>query len=260
MNHVHNLVQYYKYENRQWDKQTSEVVTEMPVSLTINGEVWLIFMCTPVELDALAIGFLFNEGLINSRGEIASLHVCANLENVDVWLNHSLEKPQHWQRTSGCTGGVTRGDAPGIPQQENLNSLASSEQITPDTVCNLIIQLFEAQNLYRKSGGIHTSALSDGNQLRVVAEDIGRHNTIDKISGRCLLENIKLERQIILTTGRLSSEMLQKSARLGASIVISRTSPSSLSIKMASDWGITMIGYSHRDRFRVYTHLERIIL
>jgi FdhD protein len=123
----------------------------------------------------------------------------------------------------------------------------------------LIAKLFTSQDLYKKSGGVHTSALSDGEKIITRAEDIGRHNTLDKIAGRCLMEGLKPQNRILLTTGRISSEMLQKSARLNAAIVISRTSPSSMSISLAKSWGITLIGYARRSSFRVYSHPERII-
>ena len=92
----------------------------------------------------------------------------------------------------------------------------------------------------------------------LVAEDIGRHNTLDKIAGLCLMKNIQPQTRILLTTGRISSEMLQKAARMNVPIVISRTSPSSLSIQMAERYGITLIGYARRHRFNVYTDLQRI--
>ena len=123
----------------------------------------------------------------------------------------------------------------------------------------MIEQLFGSQQLYRKVGGVHTSALSDGRRVRVVAEDIGRHNSVDKLAGLLMLEEIRMRKKILLTTGRISSEMLQKSARIGAAIVISRTSPSSLSIELAKKLGITLIGYARRDRFNVYSHPDRII-
>ncbi len=119
-------------------------------------------------------------------------------------------------------------------------------------------QLKQAQELYRKSGGVHTSALSDGERLILVAEDIGRHNTLDKLAGRCLLEQVRLEKKIILTTGRISSEMMQKAGRMGAMMVVSRTSPSSLSVNMAEQMGITLIGYARGDRYTVYAHPEKI--
>jgi len=119
--------------------------------------------------------------------------------------------------------------------------------------------LLSSQELYRETGGVHTSALSDGEKILIVAEDIGRHNTLDKIAGRCLMENIWPDERILLTTGRISSEMLQKAARLGADAVISRTAPSSLAVEMAESLGITLIGYARRDRFNVYAHEERIV-
>lgn len=254
MSEANKSSQYHQYSAGQWETIGTEVIVETPVSLTVNGEVWLTFMCTPVDLDALAVGFLFNEGLIDSSGEIASVRVCPSLDNVDVWLNHPVEKPDKWSRTSGCTGGVTSADP-----KADRPKLYNGATLTPENVCGLITKLFEAQDLYRKTGGVHTSALSDGLNMHILAEDIGRHNTIDKISGKCLLQGIELQRRILITTGRISSEMLQKSARLGAATVISRTSPSSLSIQMAEKWGITLIGYARRNRFNVYTHPERIL-
>jgi len=146
-----------------------------------------------------------------------------------------------------------------ILPSDQLPKIYNGAPLSARQVSELIDQLFDSQNLYRKSGGVHTSALSDGLKIHVISEDIGRHNTLDKIAGRCLLEEIHLARRVLLTTGRISSEMLQKAARLGAAVVISRTSPSSLSIKLAERFGITLIGYARRTGFRLYTHPERIL-
>ena len=252
-------IHYYQYKIDRWEKINSEVIIEKAVSLTVNGETWLTFMCTPIDLDAMAIGFLYNEGLINSPEEIASIRVCKNEENVDVWLYHNVEKPNAWYRTSGCTGGVTSVENKIDLSNSIKPKLYNGALLTPKNITSLIGQLFHSQDVYKVSGGVHTSALSDGDRLYVIAEDIGRHNTLDKIAGRCLIERLSLKRRILLTTGRVSSEMLQKSARLGASTVVSRTSPSSLSIQLADLWGITLIGYTRRDRFRIYSHPERLL-
>jgi FdhD protein len=132
--------------------------------------------------------------------------------------------------------------------------------LTPEQITGLVAGLFESQTIYRQTGGVHTSALSDGEQLIASTEDVGRHNTLDKLAGLCLLQGILPERRVIVTTGRISSEMLQKARRMGASVVISRTSPSSLSIRLANQWGITLIGYARRNRFNVYSHPGRILL
>ncbi len=247
-------IKFEQFNSHHSELFASEVIVEMPVSLTVNGQVWLTFMCTPIDLEAMAIGFLFNEGLVKDLNEVASVHVCKSGDNVDVWLYKSLQKPEKWRRTSGCSGGITFVEDQFTPVlHENGLTLSTSK------VHAMVNDLFESQILYRASGGVHTSALSDGDRIRVIAEDIGRHNTLDKIAGKILLDNIVLPRKIMITTGRVSSEMLQKSARLGASIVVSRTSPSSLSIEMAESWGITLIGYARRNRFNVYTHAYRIV-
>ncbi len=258
MNLPNYPITYYQIDAGRWTAKDGEIIGESPVSLTVNGEVWLSFMCTPLDLEALSVGFLFNERMIQSIDEVALVQVCGNCENVDVWLNHGVKKPVAWRRTSGCTGGVTSVETAqelGFPPDR----LYDGQPLTTGQISHLVDELFESQDLYRKSGGVHTSALSDGQRMVVVMEDIGRHNTLDKIAGRCLIERIDLPRRILLTTGRISSEMMQKSARLGASIVISRTSPSSLSIRMAEAWGITLIGYARRTGFRLYTHPERIL-
>jgi FdhD protein len=238
----------------RWESIDADVIVETPVSLTVNGDVWLTFMCTPVDLEYMAVGFLFNEGLIKSANEVADVRLCASGDNVDVWLSQSVEKPDKWRRTSGCTGGMTS-----VLNESPAQLFTNGGLLSANQVGELINQLFESQQLYRASGGVHTSALSDGQRIWIVAEDIGRHNTLDKIAGRCLLDRINPPRRIILTTGRISSEMLQKSARLKASTVISRTSPSSLSIELAQKWGITLIGYARRNRFNIYTHPERVL-
>ena len=232
----------------------SSVIVEQSVALTVNGDVWMEFMCTPIDLEALAVGFLYNERIIDSLSEVVDVRVCEHRDNVDVWLDHTAEKPRSWRRTSGCTGGVTAVLASAEP------SISSNGWVvTPAQITHLIQNMFEAQELYRLSGGVHSSCLSDGERIYVTMEDIGRHNTLDKIAGRCLIENIHLSNKIILTTGRISSEMLQKAARLKAAILVSRTSPSSLSIALANQVGITLIGYARRNGFNVYSHPQRVL-
>ena len=249
---------YIQVTPDRWETAQSASIIESPVSLTVNGEIWLTFMCTPVDLEALAAGFLFNEGLIESHADIADIRVCPEEENIDVWLNRSIQKPDLWRRTSGCTGGVT--SQANAPTATSPNfSLTNGWGLSSDQINHLVGQLYQEQLLYQQSGGVHTSALCDGEKLVLMAEDVGRHNTLDKLAGKMLLQELSLPHRIILTTGRLSSEMLQKTSRMEASMLISRTAPTSLSIQLAEQWGITLIGYARRDRFNIYTHPHRVL-
>ncbi len=247
----------YSYRAGQWESSSSRVIAEQAISLTVNNVAWLTFMCTPVDLEAMAVGFLYNEDIIQAVEEVASLQVCPTGDNIDVWLNHSVQKPEIWARTSGCSGGLT-----GAVKNKPARTRATTKNgglVSAERIGVLLGQLSSAQDLYKKSGGVHTSALSDGKKLILVAEDIGRHNTLDKLAGAWLLGRISLPKKIIITTGRVSSEMMQKAGRMGAVMVISRTSPTSLSVQMAEQMGVTLIGYAKSDRFTIYAHPERIL-
>jgi FdhD protein len=250
-------IQYFQINSKNQAPFAGHTIVETPVSLTVNGENWTTFMCTPVHLEALMVGFLFNEGVIKGMDEVADARICEHGDNVDVWLTHEAPKPDSWTRTSGCTGGVTA-----VASIEKPIPVSDSDEfnLSPDQINHLVEMLFDSQKLYRETGGVHTSALSDGDKVILSAEDIGRHNTLDKIAGLCLMQNIWPEKRVLITTGRISSEMLQKGVRMGAKVMVSRTSPSSLSIELAEAWGITLIGYARRNRFNLYAAPERILI
>jgi len=256
MQPVDQALRYFKYTREGWQPVQTKVISEADVSLTVNGEIWLSFMCTPADLEALAVGFLYNEQVIRSRAEIAALHVCQSGDNIDVWLNHSVEKPTRWQRTSGCNGGLTHIDAPTPRSTHSIHP--AIEPISPETLLACMDQLLQAQEVYREARGIHCSAISDGQRVILQAEDIGRHNTLDKLAGHLVLKPVAVSPFIILTTGRISSEMLTKAAWMGAEVVLSRTSPTTRSIQLADQLGITLIGYARRTQLFVYAHPERL--
>jgi len=253
MNSVDQTHHYFRYTREGWQPVTSKVISETPVSLTVNGEIWLTFMCTPVDLEALAVGFLFNEELIGSQADIADVKVCKTGDNVDVWTHIPVQKPAQWQRTSGCSGGLSRGPVLSLPA-----AAVPAGTLSPDALLNSMDLLLEAQTVYRETRGIHCSALSNGERILFQAEDIGRHNTLDKLAGRLILQPVDWNPRIILTTGRVSSEMITKATRLGAEVVLSRTSPTTRSIEIAARQGITLIGYARRAQMFVYTHPERL--
>jgi FdhD protein len=113
-------------------------------------------------------------------------------------------------------------------------------------------QLFQAAEQYQKSRGIHGAALHDGARLLVVAEDVGRHNAVDKVKGRALLEGIETRDRILLSTGRISSEMLLKAARMGVPVVASRTSPTEMAVALAEQLNVTVCGYVRPDTLNLY--------
>jgi hypothetical protein len=101
-------IHYERYEFKNWKSFDAETIVESPVSLTVNGQVWLTFMCTPVDLEAMSVGFLYNEGIIESMEEVEDVRLCEHGDNVDVWLNRSVDQFQSWRRTSVVRAGSLR--------------------------------------------------------------------------------------------------------------------------------------------------------
>jgi FdhD protein len=247
-------VTYTGYYDAECRPVRGVVPVEELVTLYVNGRPLVSLMCTPTWLEELALGFLFNEGLIEGLDEVAVLELCGGERCVDVWLEHSIETPKVRVITSGCSGGTTFEDVASA-----YHRIESDLHTTPQQVSQLMQKFLRATALYRRAGGVHGAVLAEGEQLLCAAEDIGRHNTLDKVAGMCLRQGQPTRDRILLTTGRVSSEMVSKVARMEVPIVISRTSPTSLSVQLAQAWGITLIGYTRRRSFRVYADAERIV-
>lgn len=232
-----------------------EVVDEALSCLSVNGQDLATFMCSPHDLDKMALGFLFNEGIIERREDVRSLHISRSDSCVDVWLQDSQTVlPDRPIVTAGCGGGVTFDDLSKEHTPLNVDMRA-----TPSQLASLMRRMHLGATLYQRARGIHTAALADGEELLLQVEDVGRHNCLDKLAGAALVDGLQTRGRIVLTSGRISSEMLNKARRLETPIVCSRTSPTSLSVRMAEAWNITIVAYLRQHRMRVYTHADRVV-
>ena len=172
---------------------------------------------------------------------------------MDVWLHGPVELPRRGIITSGCGGGVTFEEP-----DADIQPLISELKISPERLFALFRQLHIPDSLHARARGVHASGLTDGEKIIALAEDVGRHNTLDKLNGSCLLQDIATEGLALLATGRISSEMLRKGAKMGCPIIASRNSPTSQSILLARVWGITLVGYARQGMMRVYTRPDRL--
>jgi len=231
------------------------VVRETAWTIYVNGQELVTILCTPNKMSFLVLGFLASEGIIQGLNDVGVLRVCEDEGNVvEVRLrDENLSLPQKRVLLSGCGGGVTFDDL-----RANHAPLDSPLTISHSQVLKLMRLLYQRAEAYRAAGGIHASALSDGARLLVVAEDVGRHNTLDKIRGECMVRGIPTNDRLLLTTGRISSEMVNKAVGMETPILISRTSPTDLAVRLADSWGITLVGYARGKRMNLYTHPERI--
>lgn len=243
---------WFEYK-RQWESVESELIQESRVTLYVNGHELVTITCTPTQLEALALGFMKNEGVIDGIEEVEILHVAGMRCCVDAWLTKPAPEPKRIVITSGCGGGVTFDD-PSV----GIDPLEDDVRLKPERLADFLTQLHYPGSLHTRARGVHAAGLSDTSGVLLVAEDIGRHNTIDKLLGACMQKDIETRGLILLATGRVSSEMIHKAARMGCPIVASRNSPTSMSVAMADAWNITLAGYVRRNSMRVYTHPSRL--
>src|SRR5271157_4902586 len=241
-----------RFSDEGWAKTSVHVPSEMQLTIYVNLRELVTILCTPTKLNFLVLGFLYAEGIISGLGDVLSMRVCDEESEVDVRLtNPEYELPTLKRTlTSGCGGGATF--------KTQAQRIDSDLVVTPTEVLSQMKQLIEQMALYRLSGGVHASALSDTRNLLVVAEDIGRHNTFYKIQGECLLRGLSTRDRLLLSTGRVSSEMLLKAAGMQIPVVVSRTSPTGRGISLARDLGIALVGYARGSRLLVYSHPERL--
>jgi len=241
------------FSGEEWHRETVTVPGEMPLTIFINDQEIATILCTPTKLTHLVLGFLYLEGIISNLNEVASLRVCEDEPIADVRLTKTeYTPPPKRTLTSGCGSGVSF--------ETKAPKVDSDLVVTPEEVLSLMKQLYQQQSLFQLGGGIHSSALCNRKQILVLAEDIGRHNTLDKIMGECLMRGLPTQDGILLTTGRISSEMLLKAARMQVPIVVSRGSPTERAITFGNELGITVIGYARGSRLSVFSCEERLPL
>ena len=248
---------FSSYKPTSGRQDTSGLVPiELPLLIYVNGRELVTLMCSPIKLEQLTVGFLYLSGVISRREDIILLDISPADGTADVEITPSDRLESTFSRrrrlTSGCGGGLSLDDLTSARPVEDKSTL------TPMNISSAIRSTIDHASVYNTAGGVHTSALFLRGEMAAVAEDIGRHNTIDKIAGECLLNGIDSTGGWLATTGRLSSEMTSKAAALRIPVVISRSSPTSLALELAERSSVTVIGYARGRNFRAYTNQWRI--
>lgn len=245
---------YWIIENGHAEISAGGVIEEALVSIYVNGQELATVMCSPLDQEVLALGFLYNEGIIQSMHEVGWVQVNVAGTVVDVLLRRAeFDPPRRMILTSGCGGGVTLQHL-----TESYPALDSSFATCPDVIFDRMRDLQGAARLYNLVRGVHTAVLGDTTQLLASAEDVGRHNAVDKVTGKALQAGIDTRDGLLLTSGRISSEMLAKARRMAVPVVASRTAPTSIAVRLAQAWNICVVGYVRRGGLRVYTHAQRL--
>jgi len=229
------------------------VAIEKLLVLKVNGEEVLNLYCSPAMIRELVTGLIMTEGIIEGEWCVDRMTIeYGDVISVDVPAEGRV-MPRRAIRTSGCAGGIT------FQRNRSVSPAAGGPRITKEGLIELFGIFQEASGLHRMTGCVHGAAVATERHMIIHAEDIGRHNAVDKVLGYCLIENVPLEDKIMLVSGRLSSEMAEKCARWRIPIVASRTAATMKAIETADAAGITLVGFLRGRRFNVYCHADRIL-
>jgi FdhD protein len=235
-----------------------DVVVEELVTIMVEGVGSFPLMCTPCDVEALAVGFAFSEGMITSIGDVVSCSCQPEQQTVGLRLGD----PQ--QAASGRDLIVT--SSCGLCTSRNVDKLMDGLVVSNDSLRvraallrTVVKQMRARQALFTQTGGTHAAGIftPDG-ELIAVGEDIGRHNALDKAIGKCLTQRVSLACRGAVLSGRVSLELVAKAARAGLEMMVAVSAPSSLAIEAAERCNITLCGFVRRDRATVYTHPRRI--
>ncbi|HET6516075.1 MAG TPA: formate dehydrogenase accessory sulfurtransferase FdhD [Thermodesulfovibrionales bacterium] len=225
---------------------------EKKVRISVNGKEALSLYCTPHMVRELVVGLMMTEDVIKG-GWCAERMAIEYGEEILVNIPAEGEVSTEGKTiTSGCVGGIT------FDRKVDIGSIEDTFTIEKARLREIYREFQKRSDLYHLTGCIHSAALSDSKGIICFAEDIGRHNAVDKVIGYAVLDHIPFRGKIMLASGRISSEIASKCARWGIPMLVTRTAPTNLAVEIAERGGVTIVGFMRGSRFNVYSHHERI--
>lgn len=255
MDNTKLLTEIKRYEKSKCAYFTDIVVRERSFIIGINNRRLVQLAYLPEYKRELAWGFLYSEGIILERSEIISDEVGDNYINLtvqipDMRLQNFL---QSGEKTSGC-GSVLSA------KLENNTDTFSQLSLNADSILSTMTAFHKQAKLFHQTGGVHSAALVEEDKIIYYAEDIGRHNAVDKVAGMALLDDHSLSETMLFTSGRISSEIAKKAIRLKIPLIVSGSAPTSEAVRLGWDYGLYLIGFARGKRFSIYTGFDDIEL
>ena len=252
-------IQIKKIKNHEIKLVEDMIVCEYPLTIFLNDEEFITLLCSPNGLKYLVVGFLISEGIIKNKNEIEKLIIDEEkgYAYVDIKDKSSFSEKLFGKRT------LTTGCAKGTVFYHVLDSFGTKKIDSPirvkaDKILELSKKFNQASQLFKETGGVHSCALCDEENILFLHEDVGRHNALDKVIGEALLSDIRLDDKILISSGRISSEMILKSTKMNIPIIVSRSAPTDLSVRIAKQFNVTLIGFARGNRMNLYHGEERL--
>jgi len=248
-----------KIKDDQKDIVSDLLAEEVPFTINIEEEELVTLLCSPEDLYDLVLGFLFTSGIIKTAGDVKKIILNTEQWTATVKLCKQNVSPQIiFKRlyTSGCGRGILFYNMFDIASRTKITS---GFKVKSDLIMKLMINFQKQSGQYLKTAGTHSAALANKKNILIFREDIGRHNAIDKVIGAGLKQGVTFAQVMLLTSGRISSEVLFKTQKCRIPVIISRSAPTNQAVKLARNLGITLVGFARGRRMNVYSQGDRII-
>lgn len=234
------------------------LASEWPLTIVINGKQYITLLATPENLDELAVGFALGDGLLSNQDDIISVRVSPDNKQVELELKGNVDLATRLAATRVLTTGCGKGSR----YYRAIDSLkqkpvAGGRRMTPEDITNIMREFGGNSELFAETGAVHAAALAT-DEIKVFREDVARHNAVDKLAGKIVMDRLEAANMALLTSGRISSELVLKTARLGIGILLSRSAPTALAVELAEDLGLTIVGFIRGQRFNIYCNHWRV--
>jgi len=246
------------HRDRPVEKLIECVAAEKLCQIIVNEKVIATLACSPANLRELAVGYLISEGIVGEVDSVAEPSQTGDGYEIKVSGRLLVDEDDLAKRivTSGCAGGKSLAQIPpGETAAEPL--LGMYVTVSREQLAQLIKEMTKCSEVFRQTGGVHSAALCTAEKIVFQSDDIGRHNAVDKVIGWAKLNNVDLQDKLLLSTGRVSAEIVLKAARAQITIVASRGAPTSRALDFAQQLGLTVIGFVRGERMTVYTWCNR---
>jgi FdhD protein len=253
------IVDVYDRSGKRSEAAMQWVIRERPITLFLNGREMVTLLCAGHHLDELAAGFFYAEGFVGSPEDILKMEIDEAAGRVDLTTRNEAPLAERlWQKRT-----ITSGCGKGSLFYYSLDALLSRPivsdiRVSPGQILDRVEDLNHLSEIYRRTHGVHNTILAEPDRVLLFRDDIGRHNAVDMIVGHVFLNRVPLGDKLLLTTGRLTSEMLIKAAKVNIPVLVSRNTATSLAVELANTLGVTLIGYARAGKFTVYSGRERI--
>jgi len=235
------------------------VSEEVPLTIEVNGNEISTMLCSPSDLENLVIGFLYTSGFIYSPDSIKNIVIDRDQWKATISMEaDGLPDDMVFKRiyTSGCGKGILFHNPIDLMQRDKIED---NLKVHSNNIENLMRCFLKKSEEHAKTRGVHSCALVKEGEIIIFRDDIGRHNALDKIIGAALIDNHGFHNQIILTSGRISSEIISKIIRCGFPVIIAAGAPTNQAVKIAQSLNLTIIGFVRGKSMNVYSGEQRIV-